>query len=120
MTAMIREEIARDQWIFEGNHTSSFEERVARVDTMIFLDIGTATRLWRIVLRTFKSYGKTRPDMGIGCPERFDWDFLVFCVTYNRRGSRERALKTLKDAPSRIHKFHLKSQAEVDQFLVGV
>ena len=117
MLALIRAEIAKDRWIFEGNHTSSFAERVARVDTMIFLDLGTLPRVWRVILRTVQYYGKSRPDMGPGCPERFDWDFLVFCVTYAWRGSRQRALSTLLDAPSHIQKHHLRTRREVDRFL---
>ena len=115
--SIIRSEIAKDQWVFDGNHTSSFAERVERVDTMIYLDFGTLRRLWRVVLRTLKSYGKTRPDMGIDCPERFDWGFLVFTATYKSRGSRDKALTTLRSAPDYIEKHHLKGQHDVDRFL---
>ena len=35
-------------------------------------------RLWRVIRRTWRTYGETRPDIGEGCPERFNLQTLDF------------------------------------------
>jgi hypothetical protein len=32
-----------------------------------------------------RTYGEVRPDMGEGCPERLDLDFLHYIATFNRK-----------------------------------
>ena len=113
---MIRETIASEQWIFEGNQTSSFPERIAQADMFVFLDLPTYLRLWRAVTRMMKNRGKTRPDSAEGCPERFDLWFMKWVVSYN--GARRlAALDAMHRAPEHLECYHLKSRAEVQQFL---
>jgi adenylate kinase family enzyme len=111
--------IEGEEWIFEGNHTATIPARLARADTLIFLDIGTLRRLWRVLGRVIRNYGQTRPDMAEGCPERFDWPFLKWVVGYRRNG-RIKALKLLTEAPPHIRVFHLRSPAEVKDFLASL
>lgn len=119
-----RDEISRltnvvadqDEWIFEGNHSETMAHRASRSDMLIFLDISTAQRLWRIIRRTLRHYGKSRPDMAEGCKERFDWKFLKFVSNYRKNG-RIRALSFLKDAPSHLQKHHLCNHTDVKRFL---
>ena len=113
---MIRDAIAKERWVFEGNQTSSFPERMVRADMFVFLDLPTYLRLWRTVMRMLKSRGKTRPDSAEGCPERFDLWFMKWVVSYN--GTRRlAALDAMQHAPSHLECYHLKSRAEVRQFL---
>jgi adenylate kinase family enzyme len=35
-----------------------------------------------VVHRSAASYGKVRPEMAPGCPEKFDWVFLRYVWTY--------------------------------------
>lgn len=122
-----REEIGRltrkiadsDQWIFEGNHSETMAHRASRADILIFLDISTPRRLWRIIRRTILYHGKSRPDMAEGCLERFDWEFLKFAANYRKNG-RIRALSFIEKAPSHLTKYHLRSPKEVKQFLAGI
>ncbi|MGO1160794.1 DNA topology modulation protein FlaR [Brucella pseudogrignonensis] len=106
----------RDEWIFEGNHSETMAYRAERADMLIFLDISTPRRLWRILTRTFRYFGKSRPDMAEGCKERFDWEFLKFAANYRNNG-RIRALTFMEKAPSHLSKYQLRSPAEVKQFL---
>ena len=47
----------------------------------------------RVVRRTIRGFGRIRPDMPEGCPERFEFAFLRFVWTYNReRRARNLAL----------------------------
>jgi len=113
---MIFDTIAKDRWIFDGNQTSTFPDRLARVDTFIFLDLPAYLRLWRTVVRTIKYRGKPRPDMAEGCPERFDFWFMKWVISYG--GARRlAALDAMHSAPANVKCYHLKSRNEVQQFL---
>ncbi|URQ74143.1 MAG: DNA topology modulation protein FlaR [Candidatus Ochrobactrum gambitense] len=108
-----------DHWVFEGNHSHTMPHRASRADMLIFLDISTGRRLVRVVRRILKYHGRTRPDMGDGCPERFDWNFIKWVVSYRKNG-RIRALKFMKQAPNHLIKRHLRSPRDVDAFLDGI
>ena len=41
-TRLTREVHALDEWIFEGGHSTTYPERVARADTLIWLDVPVA------------------------------------------------------------------------------
>jgi adenylate kinase family enzyme len=90
--------------------------RALRADMLIFLDISTMRRLWRVLKRTVIHYGRSRPDMAEGCVERFDWDFLKWVAGYRKNG-RLRALSFLKKAPQHLSKHHLRSPYDVKRFL---
>lgn len=68
----------QDQWIFEGNHARSLNERLDRADTVIFLDLPIGLRFWRVIMRMIRNYGQARPDLPQGCLERFDRQTLAF------------------------------------------
>lgn len=105
-----------DSWIFEGNHSETMEFRAARAQMLIFLDMATPRRLWRVVRRTVAHYGRARPDMAEGCGERFDLDFLKWAANYRKNG-RIRALDFMKQAPAHLEKHHLRNPGEVAAFL---
>lgn len=68
-------------WIIEGNYSSTFDIRMAQADTFIYLELPLAVCLYRVLKRWLSNIGKTRPDMGEGCPEKMEWEFLKFIVT---------------------------------------
>lgn len=113
------EAIEDDEWIFEGNNSASMQARLERADTIVFLDVGTLKRLWRIILRTIKYYGRTRPDMAEGCPERFSWHFLKFVAGYAHDG-RVRAMKFVANALRDKKVYHLRNNRDVRLFLNSV
>jgi hypothetical protein len=46
-----------------------------------------------------KSRGRVRPDMGEGCPERFDWEFIKYTWNFKKNqgaSSKERILESGK------------------------
>ena len=94
--ALCAEVHARERWVFEGGRSSTWPERLARADTLIWLDVAYPRRQWRIVLRTLRHYGRNRPDLPAGCPERFSVEFLGF-VRRTRVTARER-LRALYDS----------------------
>lgn len=108
-----------DTWIFEGNHSETMNYRASRADMLIFLDIPTARRLWRVLKRTVTYYRRSRPDMAEGCLERFDWDFLKWVAGYRKNG-RIRALAFVEKAPHHLAKHHLRSPHDVKRFLAQI
>ena len=72
----------------------------------------------RIVRRTVLSYGRTRPDMAAGCPERFDLEFLRFAWRYTSNG-RCKALRLIEDCPDAVTISVLRKPNEVNRFLGG-
>ncbi len=75
---------ARERWIMDGNFDSSLDLRLPRADTLIWFDYPTPLCLWRAMKRVAKSYGRVRPDLAPGCPERIDFEFLKYIWQFNR------------------------------------
>lgn len=80
----VHELAERPQWIIDGNYGGSMDIRLAKADTIIFLQYPTWLCMSRVLKRTLRHWGKTRPDMPEGCPERFDWQFLHYVLNFNR------------------------------------
>src|SRR5262245_30772801 len=55
-------------WIMDGNFSNTYDLRMPRADTLIWLDYPHYTCLRRVLLRLAKNYGRTRPDLPAGCP----------------------------------------------------
>jgi len=104
---------ARPEWIIDGQYGSSLARRLERADLAIFLDLPTAICLWRIAKRIFGTYGRVRPDMGEGCPEKLDLGFVHFVATF-RRLQRPKAVAALDGAGVRT--VWLRSPAEQARF----
>lgn len=118
--AMIREAITADRWVFDGNSSDTLDDRLARADTVVFLDLPTWRRLWRITSRTLRYHGRTRPDMPPDCPERFDAEFFFWWTgCYVLRGSRKIARDFTERARQTHDVYHLRSPRDVEKFLAA-
>lgn len=112
---------AQAAWIFEGGLSATYTNRAARADTMIWLDLPVGLRLWRVVKRTIRDYGKTRPDVAEGCTETFDAETVAFWKwIWQTRHSQRARLARLATANPHLTLYHLQSRAEVDDFLRGL
>ena len=85
---------ARDAWIMDGNYDSSLDLRLPRADTVVWFDYPRHICLYRALRRAAAGYGRTRPDLGEGCPERIDLEFLRYIWAFNgeERGRVQSAL----------------------------
>jgi adenylate kinase family enzyme len=81
--ARLAEVVAQDTWLIEGNYGSTLTPRLARADTVIYLDFPIRLCLWRLAKRIVTHRGRSRPDMPEGCPERFDAAFFWYVMTWN-------------------------------------
>lgn len=114
-----RQLVKEDAWIIEGNYASSMEIRLAEADTFIYLELPLRVCLYRALKRWVLNYGKTRPDMAEGCPEKMDKEFLKFIVTtYADRKieMRQRAKDFIARGPDR-QSVILQTQKQIDGFL---
>jgi adenylate kinase family enzyme len=111
----IRQELDKPQWIMDGNFNRTLPMRVARADTVIYLDFSRMACLLGVLKRVLTTYGKVRPDMGEGCPERIDFEFLKWVWNYNKN-KRERNYRLLNEA-EHAETIVLKNRRAVRKFL---
>jgi adenylate kinase family enzyme len=65
-------------WIMDGNYSSTYDIRMPRADTLVWLDYPRSICMRRVLLRTLTGYGRTRPDLPESCPERLDIPFFRY------------------------------------------
>lgn len=84
-----RDAVARaiegDAWITDGNFVGrTFDLRMPRADTVIYIDQPTWLCVYRILWRWITAFGRRRPDLAEGCEEHFDPKFFRWVWTFNR------------------------------------
>jgi adenylate kinase family enzyme len=80
--------VQRPAWVMDGNFDRSLPIRLPRADTVILFDIPRHRALWRVGQRIARSYGRVRPDMAPGCPERLDGAFVRYIWNFHGRDRR--------------------------------
>lgn len=113
-----REALLKDRWIIDGNFDRTMAERIKYCDTVIFLDFSRVVCLMGVAKRIITTYGKVRPDMGAGCPERIDWEFLQWVWNFNKN-KREKNYRLLNETEG-VEKIVLKNRRAVREFLEQV
>lgn len=111
----IKEIVARDSWIIDGNYSSTMDIRMEAADTIIYLDFPSIVCLWGIFKRRIMYSGKKRPDITEGCNEKIDWEFFNWVLTYRRR-NRKKLLVMLNKYAENRKVFILRSRSQVDNF----
>lgn len=114
--AKVRAAIGRESWILDGNFSGTLSERLEACDTVIFLDLPRLVCLWRILNRVRQYYGRTRPDLPEGCPERFDFEFMAWVWNFPAR-SRRQVLALLEAHGPTKRVVRLRSRREIDEFV---
>ncbi len=111
---VLEAELEKPEWILDGNFTRTLPRRLKACDLVVYLDYPTRVCLWGAIRRVLRNYGKTRPDMGGNCPERFDPEFLRWILTF-RREKRPGLLEAIRASgkPCRV----LTSRREAEAFL---
>ncbi len=112
---LLAAELQKPQWIMDGNFNRTMPQRSARCDTIIYLDFSRWACLMGVAKRIFTTYGKVRPDMGEGCPERLDWEFLKWVWNFNKN-KREESYRLLKET-THARTIVLKNRRMVRRFL---
>ena len=110
-----REALAQEKWIIDGNYDRTMGERVKYCDTIIYLDFSRAACLMGVAKRVLTSYGRVRPDMAEGCPERFDLEFIKWIWDFNKN-NREKTYRLLNETEGK-ETVVLKNRRAVRKFL---
>ena len=113
--AKLAVELAKPQWIMDGNFNRTMKTRLECCDTVIYLDFPRLICIFGVIRRVLGSYGKSRPDMTEGCNERFDFEFMKWIWEYNRK-NRENNYRLL-NACENVQTIVLKNRKMVRRFL---
>jgi adenylate kinase family enzyme len=117
--ATVRQLLAADAWIMDGNYGGTLDLRLGACDTVVFLDLSRTLCLWRVLKRQVRWWGRSRPELPAGCPERFSWEFLRWIWTYPAR-RRPGILERLARIQPAATVIHLRSDREIERFLARV
>jgi adenylate kinase family enzyme len=116
---VVHELIAAPSWVMDGNYGGTLDVRLARCDTVVFLDVPRMTCLWRVLRRRLEFHRWTRPDVAPECPERLTWEFVSWVWTYPGR-RRPRILQRLAGLRPDQRGIVLSSNRSVHRFLEGL
>lgn len=109
--------VAGERWLIEGTYGSTLAPRLARADTIVYLDYPVRLCVARLLRRYWRFRGRTRPDMTEGCPERLDPGFLWYAARWNA-GPRKRLEAGLAAHSAKVVRFE--SPADTEVWLAGV
>lgn len=116
-----REKVSRlcekEQWIMDGNFSGTLSMRLQAADTVILFDFPRLLCLWGAFKRKFMYRGKTRPDMGAGCPEKIDAEFLKWIWNFNKN-EKPQVAELLGNYKGKV--YVLKSRKDAEEFIDGV
>ena len=117
---LAHEAFAEGGWVSDGNHSNAkFDERVKRADMLVWVDMPRWRCLVNIVKRVWKYRGKSRPSMTEGCPERLNWEFILWVWNFNKnRGKKIAALFEQQKLNKRLYR--LRNYHELNKFLADV
>ena len=121
-TSLSNEVHCLDEWIFEGGYSRTYDVRLSRADTLIWLDFPLLFRMFRLARRTIVHLGKARPDLPDGCKEKFNWqtlEFFHFVITTSRR-SKIRHQAIIENAPKHLNIVHLQNLKQVNGYIDGL
>ncbi len=108
---IVRAAVAGDRWIMDGNYGGTLALRLARADTVIFLDFPRRRCLARVLKRRVGSLWQARPDMADGCPERLNWEFVRWILEF-RKQTRPKIMTALRDGGSAKRVYVVTSNAQ--------
>ena len=105
-----------DAWVIDGNYSKLYlDQRLEEADVIILLLFNRIHCLYRVTKRFFTYRNKTRPDMGEGCNEKLDFEFISWVLWKGRtKETRERYQRIREQYKDKV--IVLKNQRELDQW----
>ncbi|WP_431799218.1 topology modulation protein [Halobacillus andaensis] len=108
--------LKKSSWIIEGNYSSVWEKRLKTADTVIFLDMNRYLCIYRALKRWMKYRGTIREDLGPGCPDRMNIEFLSYIWQFpNQR--RDKVIKNTFDQCRHAQIFLIKNKQGTDKLV---
>lgn len=117
---MVREFMENPSWVIDGNYTKfEYERRMRESNQIIILDFPRLVCFFRAWKRYFRYRGRTRDDMGEGCPEKMDPEFMRWILWEGRTHSKWRKFQEIfEQYPKKT--VVLRCQKDIDQYLEGL
>ncbi len=115
--AQVRELIAADAWVMDGNYGGTMDMRIERADTIIFLNRSRWLCLYRVIKRRLVFHNRSRPDMNPNCPEQLNLKFLLYLYHYPK-SRKPGILQKLDRVKGKKTVFMLKNRREVREFMM--
>jgi adenylate kinase family enzyme len=112
---ILKPELEKPRWIMDGNFKGTLEMRIEKCDTVISFELPRTICLYRALKRIFKYRGTKRPDMGEGCNENFDLEFLMWIWNFPKK-DKLKIEKALGKFNGKVKIIRLKSKKEVENF----
>jgi adenylate kinase family enzyme len=107
--------LERPAWVMDGSYDLSLPDRLRRADAVVFLDLAPWRYRLRIFRRVLTTWGRNRPDLAAGCPEKWDLSFVRWVWAWHR-DRRPIVLRALEGAPSGVEIVRLRTPREVRDF----
>ena len=104
----------RDAWVMDGTYHATLSDRLPAADAVVWLDFSRWRCLARVLWRSLNEFGRVRPDMADGCPERLDLEFLRYVWNFNE--STRPRIGAVLDAHRHPVVVVLRSPREVSRF----
>lgn len=115
---LLLKELIKPKWIIDGNIGRTLHHRLKYCDTVIFMDFPRWKCVYGSIKRVIENYGKSRPDMGGYCIEKFNkntYEFIKNVWNFNK-SNRNRYYNLINDT-SNVKLVVLKSRKQVNNFL---
>ncbi|MDD6160321.1 MAG: DNA topology modulation protein FlaR [Oscillospiraceae bacterium] len=103
-------------WVIDGNYSGIlFERRMEEADRIVLMRFSAPACLRRAWKRYRQYRGHTRIDMGEGCPEKMDLEFIWWILYRGRRKSaRDRLRQVMENYPEKVAV--IRNQRELDAY----
>jgi len=112
----LQDYIAQPHWIMDGTSPGTLPLRLPRSQLVIWIRPSRFVSLFGVLSRWLRYYGRSRPEMAEGCPERIDWQFLAYIWNFERTECPEIEEKLAAYGPE-LPVLLLKSRAEANRLL---
>lgn len=113
--AAIQRDLASEpRWLIEGNYAATLPIRLAKADTVIFLDLPATTCLAGILRRRLRYRGGQHAHDGVY--DRLTWNFIRYIWGY-RRTMRPRVQQLLADHGHYVRSITLTSRRQANRFV---
>lgn len=77
--------VQQERWIMDGSGASTFDIRLPRAELVLWVRVPRRIALAGLTKRVIRSYGRVRPDMAAGCPEKLpDKEFLSYIWNFEK------------------------------------
>lgn len=107
---------AHGAWVIDGNYTRlSYARRVQEADRLLLLLFNPLSCLLRVFRRYLRFRNRTRPDIGAGCTEKLDAEFIRWVLWEGRTPAiRARYRQLQQQYPDKVRV--LRNQRELDDY----